>query len=317
MEQKIVLLCWLLCALLLLATNAGADDRSASQARKTISLPWHMYCHYPADFSRWEAAAVGFHGWASEVRELDLSRTALALMHFPSTGLTPATEWGPDCPIPSALGTVEWVPRAMSVVTFRMPRLIESARAAGLQVAHVGVGGKPYTEGEIWERCLKEVGEPPPADSDVITGTPTWKAQHTRDVFDLPRTDPPSIPSREFSLPSVFLPQGDDIIAQHAWQLHRLLQNRDIDHIIYTGWALNWCLWFSPCGMADMSRKGYMCSAVRGGCVAIENKESAVGEDNLEYALWKTSTMFGYVFELHELTHALRQLAVTQPGPEN
>jgi hypothetical protein len=90
-----------------------------------------------------------------------------------------------------------------------------------------------------------------------------------------------------------------------SWQLHRLMASRGIDHLIYTGWALNWCLWFSPCGMCDMQRKGYLCSAVRGGCVAIENRESTDTESNLEYAYWKTTTMFGYVFGLHELTGAL------------
>jgi len=270
-----------------------------------------MYRHYPADFSLWDAAAAGFKGWDSEVRDLDLARTCLALMHFTDAGLAPDVEWGPNCPNPNALGTIEWVPRLMDVVTFRMPRLINAAREAGLQVAQVGVSGPPYTEGKIWEKCSEEAGDPPPADEDVLGDKePKWKAKHQRDVFDLPRKSPKEVPPHEFSLPDVFLPQGDDLIAQHPWQLHRLLKNRDVDDIIYCGWAINWCLWFSPCGMADMSRKGYMCSAVRGGCVAIENKESAVGESNLEYALWKTSTMFGYIFDLHELTHALRQYAV-------
>ncbi len=292
----------------------SAPKRTKKKRTRTIRVPWHMYRHYPADFSLWDAAAAGFLGWDAEVRELDLSRTCLALMHFTDAGLTPDREWGPDCLSPNALGTIEWVPRLMDVVTFRMPRLIEAARAAGLQVAQVGVSGPPYTEGKIWEKCCKEAGEPPPPDEDVLTAEPLpdWKNQLNRDVFDLPRKGPKQVPPHEFSLPDVFLPQGSDIVAQYPWQLHRLLKNRGIDHIIYTGWALNWCLWFSPCGMADMSRKGYMCSAVRGGCVAIENRESAVGELNLEYALWKTSTMFGYVFELHELTHALREYAVAQ-----
>ncbi len=279
--------------------------------KMTIQVPWHMYRHYPADFSLWDAAAAGFNGWDSKVRDLDLARTCLALMHFTDAGLAPDVEWGPDCPNPNALGTIEWVPRLMDVVTFRMPRLINAAREAGLQVAQVGVSGSPYTEGTIWQKCSEEAGDPPPPDEDVLSDKePRWKAKHHRDVFDLPRKSPKQVPPHEFSLPDVFLPQGDDLIAQHPWQLHRLLKNRDIDHIIYCGWAINWCLWFSPCGMSDMSRKGYMCSAVRGGCVAIENKESAVGELNLEYALWKTSTMFGYIFDLHELTHALRQYAV-------
>lgn len=274
-----------------------------------VPLPYHIYRHYGADFSRWREAAAGFKGWAAEVRGLDLSKTCLVLMHFPDTGLTPDTAFSPDCPNPNALGTIEWIPRTMDVVTFRMPDLVKAAREAGLQVAHVGVGGPPYTEGPIWEKCLKEAGDPPPEDADRIEKDPKTAAQHTRDVFDLPQPDPATIPPHTFALPQELLPQGDDIVAMHPWQLHRLLKNRGITHIVYCGWALNWCLWFSPCGMCDMDRKGYLCSAVRGGCVAIENAESAVGEKNLEYAYWKTSTMFGYVFEYHELVSALRAAA--------
>ena len=61
--------------------------------------------------------------------------------------------------------------------------------------------------------------------------------------------------------------------------------------------------------MSDMQRKGYLCSAVREGCVAIENRESADTEGNLEYACWKTTTMFGYIFDLQELASALQRSA--------
>lgn len=278
-----------------------AQDRS-------IGVPWHFYEHFPPDYSQWRRSELGFEGWTSEERDLDLDSSCLALMHFDGRGLTPETEFGPDCPNPGVMGTITSVPRTMDVVSFRMPRLVKAARNADWQVAHIGVGGPPYTETDIWDRCVEEAGDPPPDDEDVITdGQPEWEDQHRRDVFDLPRENPPDAPEYEFHLPEPLLPQGEDLIAEHPWQLHRLLENRGLTHIIYTGWALNWCLWFSPCGMVDMNRKGYLCSAVRGGCVAIENKDSTVGEQNLEYALWKTSTMFGYVFELHELTHALRE----------
>ncbi len=302
--------------LLVCATGtANADD--SEPPRRVIRLPWHIYRHHPADFSRWHEAAVGFRGWEAEERELDLDRCCLALMHFPSTGLTPATEWGPDCQNPNSLGTVEWVPRAMDVVTFRMPRLVKGAREAGLLVVHIA--GAPR-KGPVWEKSLKEAGDPPPPDPDRITRDGKRWDQHTRDVFDLPRNKQASI---EIEAPRVLgsdrydilQPREGDICAANAWQLHRLLKNRDVDHIIYCGWALNWCLWFSPGGMCDMNRKGYLCSAVRGGCVAIENRESAVGEKNLQYAYWKTSTMFGYIFDLHELTTALRRQTPNPRSP--
>lgn len=277
--------------------------------RRQVEVPWHMYRQFPADFSRWSEAATGFAGWHAEPRPLDLDRTCLALMHLPDTGLSADTEWGPDCPNPDALGTVEWVPRTMELVAFRLPRLVTAARAARLLVAHVGVGGPPHNSGPVWERSVSEAGEPPASDNEAIPLDEERWARHRRDVFDLPRQERADVAEHVPSLPGCLLPCEGDIVAQHAWQLHRLLRNRGVDHLVYCGWALNWCLWFSPCGMLDMQRRGYMCSAVRGGCVAIENAESAVGELNLAYAYWKTSTMFGYVFDLHELTSALRGAA--------
>ena len=292
-----------------LCATTMAQTADSEQDGRVIRVPWHIYRHFPADFSRWNEAAAGFRGWESEVRELDLDRCCLVLMHFPGRGLTPETEWGPDCRNPGALGTVEWVPRTMDVVTFRMPRLLKAAREAGLLVAHVS--GSPGT-GPVWEESLKEAGDPPPPDPDTIQRDERRWARHMRDVFDLPRDNQAAIHAEAPEILGsdrydILEPRPGDICAAYSWQLHRLLENREVDHIIYCGWALNWCLWFSPCGMSDMSRKGYLCSAVRGGCVAIENRESAVGEKNLQYAYWKTSTMFGYIFDLHEVTTALRK----------
>jgi hypothetical protein len=286
---------------------------TAPEANRTISIPWHFYQHYPADFSAWSRAARGFQGWTSEVRDLDLDRTALLLMHLPDAGLTPDAEWGPDCLRPDLLGTVEWVPRTMELCAHRLPRLVTAARSAGLLVVHVlGSIGDPQEP--CAARSLVEVGPPPPPDPDCRTPDPEVAARHRRDVFGpLPSRPADSplggscTPDHMPGLPAELRPQGNDLVVAESYQLHRLMQNRDIIHLLYTGWALNWCLWFSPCGMSDMQRKGYLCSAVRGGCVAIENRESADTEANLEYACWKTTTMFGYIFDLHELTAALRK----------
>ena len=289
-----------------LATQTGATIMAQPKRRRIIQVPWHFYRHYPADFSAWSRAARGFLGWTSESRDLDLEGAALLLMHLPATGLSPETEWGPDSPRPDLLGTVEWVPRTMELCRHRLPKLVVAARAAGLQVVHVYGGIDPKTKAPCARRSLKEAGEPPTPDQDSLKPDARATAKHRRDVFDLPRKRPEGSPDAKAQLPVELRPTGDDLVVAQSWQLHRLMANRGIRHLIYTGWALNWCLWFSPGGMSDMQRKGYLCSAVRGGCVAIENRESADEEANLEYAYWKTSTMFGYVFDLHELTSALR-----------
>ena len=119
----------------------------------------------------------------------------------------------------------------------------------------------------------------------------------------MPASADRSTPFNQF--PPGLEPQGDDLVCCESWELHRLMKARGIVHLIYTGWALNWCLWFSPCGMTDMNRLRYRISVVRGGCVAIENAQSAEREGNLEYGYWHTAAMFGYVLELEELKASL------------
>jgi nicotinamidase-related amidase len=284
----------------------GGQAVMAQAQPRVIQVPWHIYRHYPADFSAGPASARGFIGWEAETRDLDLDKTALLLMHLPDAGLTPDSEWGPDCPRPDLLGTVEWVPRTVDMIRNRLPKLVEAARAAGLQVVHVHTRAE-YQTGPCWERSVAEAGDPPPEEIDKIDDEGLLAA-HKKDVFQL-AARPEGSPEHTWGMPEVLMPQGDDLIAGETWRLHRLMKARGINHLIYCGWALNWCLWFSSGGMCDMNRHGYLCSAVRGGCVAIENKASADTEANLEYACWKTSTMFGYVFELDELAEALRKAA--------
>ncbi len=278
-----------------------------------IRVPWHFYQHYPADFSAWSRAARGFRGWTSEERELDLSRTALVLMHLPDAGLTPDSEWGPDSLRPDTLGTVEWVPRTMELLTNRLPRLVKAARAAGVTVVHVLMSSGDPTDPCV-ARSMAEFGPAPEPDKEVLAPEQRSTVHRERDVFGEMPKRPPGSPEHANGMPGELRPQGNDLVVWQAYQLHRLMSQRGINHLMYTGWALNWCLWFSPCGMSDMRRKGYLCSAVRGGCVAIENRESADNEGNLEYAYWKTSTMFGYIFELHELTACLRKTGASSKG---
>jgi hypothetical protein len=61
--------------------------------------------------------------------------------------------------------------------------------------------------------------------------------------------------------------------------------------------------------MNDMERLRYRIFAVRGGCVAIENAQSAGREGNLEYAYWMTAAKFGYILEMAELISALQSAA--------
>ncbi|MHC4871962.1 MAG: hypothetical protein ACYTFY_08960, partial [Planctomycetota bacterium] len=68
-------------------------------------------------------------------------------------------------------------------------------------------------------------------------------------------------------------------------------------HLNYCGFAINVCLWHSPCGMFDMKKLGYRCGCIKQGTVAVENAESAAGEKNHAYAMWWTAMHYGWMME--------------------
>jgi nicotinamidase-related amidase len=281
---------------------------------RIIPLLHHLYRGYPADFSAGSAAAHSFLGWDTLPLGVDLDRTALLMMHLPDAGLRPESRWVPDCPRPDLLGTVEWVPRTMKLVTESLPPLVAAARKAGVQIVHITMGDSYAKQFTQRQRCIAELGDPPTPENDPLPVEPDidWEADRMKRAYRLASTPPDADPTTPWNcFPPGLEPQGDDLVCYRTWELHRLLRTRNINNLIYTGWALNWCLWFSECGMNDMQRLRYRPYAVRGACVAIENAESADTEANLAYAYWMTAAKFGYILDRVELIDALSDAPVT------
>ena len=92
---------------------------------------------------------------------------------------------------------------------------------------------------------------------------------------------------------------------ENARQLFALCKPEGINHLIYVGFAINWCLLLSPGGMADMSRHGFMCSTIREAVTAVENRETARDELCKQIALWRVALAFGLVFDLGDFLRAI------------
>ena len=104
-------------------------------------------------------------------------------------------------------------------------------------------------------------------------------------------------------------PVGDEAIAKDGTQLAALCRAHGINHLIYVGFALNWCLLMSPGGMVDMARHGCLCSTIREATTAVENRETARQELEKAQALWRVALEFGFVFSLEDFTAALSKMS--------
>jgi hypothetical protein len=265
----------------------------------TISVPAHYYRQFDADLSL-EVPAEGYGGWKKAPVAISREHTAVVVMHAWDTG-TP-TEY------PGWYRAVEYMPRANEIGRTVFPRLLSAVRAAGMTVLHVVGGGDYYKGCPGYRRALELAGPTPPPLPRVEPGPAHQALSRFREqnVYPGPRNGADI--SRGFAhidFMASARPVGDEGVAENDHQLAALATAAGTTHLVYAGFAINWCLLSSSGGMADMDRRGFMCSAFREAVTAVENRETARKELAKELGLWRVALAFGFVFEVGEFVAAL------------
>jgi len=266
----------------------------------TIRLPTYYYQQFDADFSR-DVPAEGYGGWKQAELELSLEHTALALMH--------AWDCGTREEYPGWHRAVEYIPRADAICRTVLPRLLAAVRASELELFHVAspAPSRYYQHYPGYKRAVELAG--PASTLEQIAPDPTYEAlRRFRAENTFPGAHNQPDVDRGFKaldFPPEARPQGDEGIAEDAQQLLALCKAKGINHLIYAGFAINWCLLMSPGGMLDMSRRGLLCSTIRQAVTAVENKETARSELCKELALWRVAIAFGFVYDVDDLVSAI------------
>jgi len=245
---------------------------------KIIKIPTWYYKQFDADYSL-KHPTLGYGSWHSESLDINLSKTAFVVMHA----------WNPfeyenntGC-----YRAVEYLPRAKKILETTLPSLLSALRKNKLKIYHI-----------VDEKHTKFTSLPNPIKDEVILNLETFKknnvfpGKHNLSDCNKFKRQPMLIKSNE-----PLLYNGEE--------LHRLCLKDGINHLIYSGFALNWCLQYSPGNMNEMSDRGFMCSTFKETITAVENKESIINEGHKEYALWLTSIKNGFIYSLPEFLSAL------------
>lgn len=285
------------------ALTQGQPAASAGEnaAPEVLRIPAWYYQHFDADFSL-DTPEEHFGGWKKA--ELDFSRknTALVVMHAWEAGER-FEEY------PGWWRCVPYIPRANAILRDIFPPLLEAIRTAGFPLIHVVGGGDYYKALPGYQRAVALSDPPPPAlprvaSDPVRDRLNAFRREH---VFQgLHNEEDVRRGFDKLDFPPQARPVGDEGIAENGPQLFALCREQGINHLIYCGFAINWCLLLSPGGMAEMQQYGLMCSALRQATTAVENKESAREEWCKELALWRVALAFGFVFDVDDFVRALR-----------
>ncbi len=264
-----------------------------------IKLPASYYQHFDADFKR-EVPGEGYGGWKKADIEISRKHTAIVVMH--------AWDMGTREGYPGWHRVVEYIPRADKICETVFPKLLGAVRGSGFRLFHVVGGGDYYSYLPGYKKTAGSAGVPTGIPEQIKSDPVMDKLNRFRgeNVFVGKHNEEDVAKGfKRLDFAKNAKPVGDEPIAENAHQLFALCKHHGINHLIYAGFAINWCLLVSPGGMLDMSRHGIMCSAIRDAVTAVENKESARTESHKEEALWRVALAYGFVFDSQDIVKAL------------
>ena len=287
-------------------TSTSRGDRHGG-AGPALRLPARYYQQFDADWTR-EVPAEGYGGWKSAEVELARDHTALVVMH--------AWDCGRREEYPGWYRAVEYIPRANAICSRVFPPLLGAVREHGVRLLHVVGGGDYYKRCPGYRMARDLAGEPPPPLEQIASDPYLDRLRRFRaeNVFVGKRNagDVKAGSARIDFAPQA-RPRDDEGVAEDSHQLFALCKHFGVNHLIYAGFAINWCLLMSPGGMLEMSRRGILCSALRQAVTAVENKETARRELAKELGLWRVALAFGFVFDVDDFISAIARPAEPKP----
>jgi hypothetical protein len=259
--------------------------------------------HYYQQFDANEALDVpgeGYGGWKAADIPIELERTALVVMHAWETGTREL--------YPGWHRAVEYIPRAAEISRTIFPQLLSAVRRSRMPLFHLVGGGDYYRHLPGYRRTVELAGESPTVppripDSPELERLRRFRAEH---VF-VGRHNEEDVRNgfSHLDFSPEARPRDSEAVAENAQQLFALCREAGVYHLVYVGFAINWCLLLSPGGMAEMSARGLLCSTIREATTAVENRETAREERCKEIALWRVALAFGFVFDLDDFLAGL------------
>ncbi|MAG84946.1 hypothetical protein CMK10_12380 [Candidatus Poribacteria bacterium] len=254
----------------------------------------NYYQQFDADFNL-DIPGEGYSGWKRGMINLSLDHTAVVVMH--------AWDCGKREQYPGWHRAVEYIPRANEICHTIFPRLLAAVRQSDLKLFHVVSNGEYYKRYSGYHRATQLTQNPPHTfekiDSDPVLEN--LRKFRTENVFvGSHNSSDVRCGFENLDFPEAAKPIGNEGIAENSDQLFALCQADGVNHLIYAGFAINWCLLLSPGGMAEIHKRGIMCSAFRQAVTAVENKETARDETCKEIALWRVALAYGFVFDVDD-----------------
>jgi nicotinamidase-related amidase len=188
-----------------------------------------------------------------------------------------------------------WIERAKAVTVNAVIPALNTAREVGLTIVHAP---SPPVAEQFPQ--LKRHTPPKPSTS------PDWPPAEFRGrsgeyaAYRGPRSQPPGIGvhwdklAAQLSISPAIDVQDDDFVIATGQQLHELLRERGILHLIYAGFATNWCVLGRDYGVRAMAGRGYNIILLRDATTGVEFPDTLERLFTTEISIREIEQQFGF-----------------------
>ena len=167
-----------------------------------------------------------------------------------------------------------WLERADRITREVVVPVLERARQTGLTIVHAP--SSPVAESD-W----------PPA--------PFRRRQGAYASFRGPRAQPPGIPPIDaLGMSSHIDVQDGEHVVATGDQLHDLLRANGSLHLVYVGFATNWCILNRDYGMRAMAQRGYNMILLRDATMGVMFPDTLAAEMATEMAIREVGQQLGF-----------------------
>ncbi|MBM3265750.1 MAG: cysteine hydrolase family protein [candidate division Zixibacteria bacterium] len=234
-------------------------------------------------------------GWESVTFELPLNRTAFVGMHCWNIGCPdgPAVDYG-YC---VGMGWPEAAAESYRIMKETIRPAMDAARSAGMTVCHVETDWMDARYPHIPSRRNKP-----------STGTP-----HPLQQAMLDRAHGPEYLKRSplagMKRAAVVSPVDDEPLLFYSDTLDDYLKKRNIDTLIYAGFAADMCVLNAEGGARPMLGRGYRCILMRDATVGVETPQSFPERLATRYGIHIFEWSLGFSTTFAEYMTALERLS--------
>lgn len=191
-----------------------------------------------------------------------------------------------------------WLERASKITLDAVVPALEAARDAGLTIIHA-----PCPE------VARQFPQHLPNMPSSLTPTspePDWppaafrRRQGEYIAYVGPRSQPPGIHihwdkvKSQLSMSPAIKVKDEDVVVATGRQLHYVLAERKILHLIYAGFAANWCLMGRDYGIRSMARYGYNIIVLRDCTTGVEFPDTLDNCFVTEVTIREIEQQFGF-----------------------